>query len=161
MTVAEDATRTATTEAPMLLPILPITDAVLFPNMLMPLIIKNETWIKLIDDAALANKMLAVFWRPEVIEPFDPQTISPIGATAQIVRMMRLQDGRMQVLLQGQSRASIQEFVATEPYPTAMVLPVEDEVDANSLEVEALSRNTLAAFQSVIQISATCPMNWR
>ncbi|NJK79226.1 MAG: endopeptidase La [Chloroflexaceae bacterium] len=157
MTVAEDATRTATTEAPMLLPILPITDAVLFPNMLMPLIIKNETWIKLIDDAALANKMLAVFWRPEVIEPFDPQTISPIGATAQIVRMMRLQDGRMQVLLQGQSRASIQEFVATEPYPTAMVLPVEDEVDANSLEVEALSRNTLAAFQSVIQISATLP----
>lgn len=142
---------------PSILPILPISNAVLFPSMLLPLAISGENWIKLFDDAALSsNKMLAVFWRREPGETFDPQALGRVGAAAQIVRMLRLPDGNMQVLLQGQARVQITEVISTEPYPTARVevLPEETTVP---FEVEALARSVLTTFQQVVQISPNLP----
>ncbi len=146
----------STTSSPLILPILPLSDAVLFPNMLMPLLVQNETWIRLIDEAALANKLLGVFWRPEPHESFSPDQVRPIGAVALIVRLARMPDGRLQVLLQGQARARIEELISTDPYPIARVEVVQDQMD-ESLELEALARNTLNAFQTVVQQSPNLP----
>lgn len=146
----------STTSSPLILPILPLSDAVLFPNMLMPLLIQNETWIRLIDEVALANKLLGVFWRPEPSENFSADQVRPIGAVALIVRLARLPDGRLQVLLQGQARARIVELISTDPYPLARVEVVPDQVE-ESLELEALARNTLSAFQTVVQQSPNLP----
>lgn len=152
---SENAT-TSTTSSPMILPILPLSDAVLFPNMLMPLLVQNETWIRLIDEAALANKLLGVFWRAEPAETFSLDHLRPVGAVAVIVRLARLPDGRLQVLLQGQARARIEELVSNDPYPVARVDIVNDEQD-DSLELEALARNALNAFQMVVQQSPNLP----
>jgi ATP-dependent Lon protease len=150
-------------ESTQVLPILPIHAAVLFPNMLMPLVINGEMWVKLIDDAALANKMLAVFWQQEPQETeepseqsFDMQMLSQTGAIAQIARMSRMPDGTLQILLQGQTRARLGELVSSEPYPVAHVQPLE-EPQEETTEIEALARTVLTTFQQIIHSSQALP----
>lgn len=144
------------TDIPSTLPVLAISNGVLFPSMLMPLAISGEAWVKMVDDAALSNKMLAVFWRKEPGEGFDLSRIGTVGAAAQIVRMLRLPDGTVQVLLQGLARVQIITMVSETPYPVAqlMVLP---EPDVIPLEVEALARNVLTLFQQVVQANPNMP----
>jgi ATP-dependent Lon protease len=140
------------------LPILVVSEAVLFPNMLMPLVVSGEHQVKLVDDAALSNKMLALFWEPEPSEEFKPEQVRPVGAIAQIVRMARLPDDRLQLLLQGQSRAHITRIVSTDPYPTAEVEALEPDAEAEeSVEVEALTRSALERFQNIVQMNASMP----
>lgn len=142
---------------PNVLPVLPISNAILFPSMLMPLAIGNATWIKLVDDAALSeSKMLAVFWRSQSDETFDPAKLGRTGAVAQIMRMLRVPDGNVQVLLQGQERVQIEEIISTEPYPVAR-LQVLTEPTEFPIEIEALARNVLTLFQEVVQASAQLP----
>lgn len=140
------------------LPILPIQAAVLFPNMLMPMMISGEMWIKLIDDAALANKTLAVFWQHRPTEAFEQDALSQTGAVALIVRMARMPDGKLQVMLQGQARARIAQVITSEPYPLAHIEVLAEESEAAvEMEVEGLARRVLETFQQIIQMSQTLP----
>src|SRR3990172_1588520 len=86
------------------LPILPIDNAVLFPAMLLPLGVSGDDWVKLVDEASLSSKMIGVFWRTQPGEGFDPLALARTGTVAQILRMLRLPDGSVQLLLQGQAR---------------------------------------------------------
>jgi len=141
---------------PEVLPLLPIDNAVLFPAMLLPLAISGDSWVKLVDDAALGNKMIGVFWRTQPGDTFDPLALARTGTVAQIVRLLRLPDGGIQLLLQGQVRIQIRQLLVTEPYPTARitVLQAPEEV---SLEVEGLARSALTAFQQVVQLNPSLP----
>jgi ATP-dependent Lon protease len=138
------------------LPILPINDAVLFPNMLMPLVIGGEAWVKLIDDAALSDKMLGIFWESEANDSFDLEKLAPVGVVAAIVRMSRMSDGKLQILLQGRDRARIAQMVSTEPYPVAHLETLPEE-PSESLEIQGLSRRALTTFQQIIQMNQALP----
>src|SRR5437870_9611708 len=83
------------------LPLLPIDNAVLFPGMLLPLVVSSDTWVKLVDETALGSKLIGVFWRTQPGDTFDPLSLARTGTVAQIVRMLRLPDGGIQLLLQG------------------------------------------------------------
>jgi ATP-dependent Lon protease len=109
------------TDIPEELPILPISNAVLFPGMLLPLAISGEIWVRMVDEAALSSKMIGVFWRMQPGEAFDPLALAQTGTAALILRMLRMPDGSVQLLLQGQARIQIQQLLATEPYPLARV----------------------------------------
>ena len=144
------------TDIPCTLPVLAINNGVLFPNMLMPLAISGESWVKMVDDAALSNKMLAVFWRKEPGDTFDLGQMGVIGAAAQIIRMMRLPDGTVQVLLQGLERVQIERMVSEMPYPVAQIT-ILPEPDVIPLEVEAVARNVLTLFQQIVQSNPNMP----
>ncbi len=143
-------------DIPSILPVLAINNGVLFPNMLMPLAISGESWVKMVDDAALSNKMLAVFWRKQPGDTFDLNQIGTVGAAAQIVRMLRLPDGTVQVLLQGLARVQIVAMVSETPYPVAQ-LTILPEPEVIPLEVEAVARNVLTLFQQVVQANPNMP----
>ena len=135
---------------PEVLPLLPIDNAVLFPSMLLPLIISGDPWIKLVDDTALESKMIGVFWRKQPTDSFDPLTLGSTGTAAQIMRLLRLPDGGVQLLLQGQARIKIEQLLATTPYPMARVTVLQAPQE-QSLELEGLARSALTAFQQVVQ----------
>jgi len=141
---------------PEVLPLLPIDNAVLFPGMLLPLIVSGEKWIKLVDDTALESKLIGVFWRTQPADSFDPLTLGSTGTAAQIVRLLRLPDGGVQLLLQGQVRIQIEQLLSTDPYPIAQVrtLQAPEEI---SLEVEGLARSALTAFQQIVQLNPALP----
>ncbi|HJZ49969.1 MAG TPA: S16 family serine protease, partial [Roseiflexaceae bacterium] len=89
-------------------------------------------------------------------DTFDPLTLARTGTAAQIVRLLRLPDGGVQLLLQGQARIQIEQLLSTDPYSMARVrvLRAPQEV---SLEVEALGRSALTAFQQIVQLNPSLP----
>ncbi|ABU58635.1 endopeptidase La [Roseiflexus castenholzii] len=143
-------------DIPEVLPILPLNNVVLFPGMFLPLVVSGDTWVKLVDEAALATKMVGVFMRTQPGEGFDPLALARTGAVALIVRMLRLPHGAVQILVQGQARIQIRQLIVTEPYPQARVAIHRDPA-VLSVEVSGLARAALAAFQQIIQLSPTLP----
>lgn len=135
------------------LPLLLLSNVVIFPGMLTSLVISGEIWIKLIDDAALANKHMAVFWSKQSSE-FDITRLGHVGTMVVIARMLRLPDGNIQVMLQGQERVKIASVVHTDPYPVAMVTVLQDE-STETLEVEGLARTVLTMFQQIVELNSS------
>ncbi|MEF3274507.1 MAG: endopeptidase La [Chloroflexus sp.] len=158
MTV-NDATsvqRSAPAEIPEVLPVLPINNAVLFPGMFLPLIVSGDAWVRLVDEAALSNKIIGVFRRVQAGEEFEPSMLAPTGTAALIVRMIRLPQGGVQLLLQGQVRIKVQHWVTIKPYPQARVSVSRDPTEV-SMEVSGLARAALAGFQQIVELSPNLP----
>jgi ATP-dependent Lon protease len=138
------------------LPLMPLTNVVIFPGMIMSLVISGERWIKLIDDAVLANKTIVVFWSKEPGDEFNPTTLGHIGTLVNITQLLRLPDGNIQVMLQGRARVELADVLRTDPYPFVQVRIVTEPA-ADSLQGEGLARRVLSIFQEVVHLSATMP----
>jgi len=141
---------------PEVLPLLPIDNAVLFPAMLLPLVVSGDAWVKLVDDTALGSKLIGVFWRRQPGDTFDPLALAHTGTAAQIVRLLRLPDGGIQLLLQGQTRIRIEQLLSTDPYPMARVRALQAPEEA-SLELEGLARSARTAFQQIVELNPSLP----
>lgn len=148
--------RPATPEIPEVLPVLPINNAVLFPGMFLPLVVSGDAWVKLVDEVALSTKTIGVFRRAQASEEFDPAALAATGTAAVIVRMMRMPQGGVQLLLQGQARIKVQHWVSLKPYPQARVSISRDPVDV-PVEVSGLARAALAGFQQIVDLSPNLP----
>ena len=131
------------------LPVLPLRDIVIFPFMIVPLYVSRERSIKAVDQALADNRMilLAAQKRQDDEDPTGDD-IYPVGTVALIMRMLKLPDGRIRVLVQGIGRARITGFEEGHPHLHAKVETVtEGEVKEKNLEVEALMRNVKAALE--------------
>lgn len=156
MSEANTFQRPATPDIPEVLPILPINNAVLFPGMFLPLVVSGDAWVRLVDEAALSTKMIGVFRRVQAGEEFEPSMLAPTGTAAMIVRMMRLPQGGVQLLLQGQARIKVQHWVSIKPYPQARV-SISRDPHETSLETSGLARAALAGFQQIVELSPNLP----
>jgi ATP-dependent Lon protease len=145
-----------TPAVPDLLPLLAVADAVMFPAMVVPLIVQGEREVKAIENAALGQKVVGLFWQRQPGEAFDPQAMGQTGTAAYIVRLVRLADGRLQLLLQGLARIQIQQLVYTDPYPVARVRVIADP-EGRSPTLEGLARGVLSLFQEVVQLAPYLP----
>lgn len=143
-------------EIPDVLPVLPINNAILFPGMFLPLVVSGEAWVRLVDEAALSTKIIGVFRRIQSGTEFEPEMLAQTGTAALIVRMMRLPQGGVQLLLQGQARIKVQRWVTVKPYPQAHVTVALDPVDV-SMETTGLARAVLAGFQQIVEQSPNLP----
>jgi ATP-dependent Lon protease len=131
------------------LPVLPLRDIVIFPFMIVPLYVSRDRSIKAVDQALADNRMilLAAQKRQDDEDP-GHDDIYPVGTVALIMRMLKLPDGRIRVLVQGIGRARITGFEDGHPHLQARVEQVmEGEVKEKNLEVEALMRNVKAALE--------------
>ncbi|HSD65892.1 MAG TPA: LON peptidase substrate-binding domain-containing protein, partial [Vicinamibacteria bacterium] len=136
-------------KVPDVLPVLPLRDIVIFPFMIVPLYVSRDRSIKAVDQALAENRMilLAAQRKQDEDDP-GPEDIYPVGTAALIMRMLKLPDGRIRVLVQGLSRARIGAFDEGLPHLQAHVETVgEPEGEKGSLEVEALMRNVKAALE--------------
>src|SRR6188508_3403010 len=106
-----------TPKVPEVLPVLPLRDIVIFPFMIVPLYVSRERSIKAVDQALSDNRMilLAAQKRQDDEDP-GPDDIFTVGTVALIMRMLKLPDGRIRVLVQGIGRARIQSFEDGHPH---------------------------------------------
>jgi ATP-dependent Lon protease len=141
---------------PELLPFLTLSDAVVFPSMVVPLIVQGEREVKAIENAALGQKVVGLFWRRKPGAGFDPQDIGQTGTAAHLVRLMRLANGSIQLLLQGLARIQIQQLVHTDPYPLARVRSLPDPSE-RSTALEGQARGALSLFQEVVNLAPYLP----
>jgi ATP-dependent Lon protease len=125
------------------LPLLPLRDIVIYPFMIVPLFVSREKSIRAVDDALGEHRMILLDCQKDLDKEEPGQDdLYKVGTVAVIMRMLKLPDGRIRILVQGVSRAKV-ESVDTTGNCLRARLKVMPEVLApeRSLEVEALMRN--------------------
>jgi len=131
------------------LPLLPLRDIVIYPFMIVPLFVSREKSIRAVDEALGQHRMILLTCQKD-LDKEEPQQedLYDVGTVAVIMRMLKLPDGRIRILVQGVSRAKVESINATGEYLQAR-LQVMTEVLApeRSLEVEALMRNIRASME--------------
>jgi ATP-dependent Lon protease len=141
---------------PEILPVLPVRDSVIFPRMVIPLMIQDETHKRIVNDALQANKMIAVslIRNPETAEEEGVQ-VHEVGTAGLIVKMNKNTEGTM-VAVQGLTRIALKEFVTSEPYLKARVEALEEEEEIDQ-EVEAMVANIRGLFKVIVELSPYLP----
>jgi len=128
---------------PEILPVIPIRDLIVYPFIIVPLSIGREQSVAAIE-AALGEhrKVVLTGQRDGALENPGEDGLYEIGTVAMIMRMLKLPDGKMRVLVQGLSRCKIEYYTLSEPYREAKITMLEDEIPSGSaLEIEALMRH--------------------
>jgi len=145
----------ATTEryrVPETLPILPLRDAVLFPDLVMPLVVGREKSIRLIDDALKGDHIIGVVTQKDAqVEDPTPGDLHEIGVAALITKMIRMQDGTLRVIVQGLTRIRIRELIAVDPYFKARVRVLYEDY-APSVELDALMQQAKELFEKLAEM---------
>ena len=113
---------------PDVLPILPLTNTVLFPGVVIPINAGRDKSIKLIKDANKSSKLIGVVAQRNINDE-NPgiENIYGVGTVAKILRVLKMPDGNTTVIIQGKKRFKIKSIVKTDPYIQATVDPVSDE----------------------------------
>ncbi len=153
-----DTTQQAQPEIPKNLPILPIQEAVIYPFMrLSSLVVGGKHWVKMVDDALLGKKVIALFWYDsEQDREIDLLSLGRTGTAAQVIKMLRLPEGSLQLLVQGLARVQIQRVTQTQPYPLAEVQVCYDRAKP-SVELEGMVRSALGLLQEVVSMAPYLP----
>src|ERR1700745_2973191 len=129
--------------------LLPLRDIVIYPFMIVPLFVSREKSIRAVDEALGEHRMILLTCQKD-LDKEEPQQsdLYKVGTVAVIMRMLKLPDGRIRILVQGVSRASV-ESVDSGGQCLHARLQVMPEVLApeRSLEVEALMRNVRASME--------------
>ncbi|HET6899760.1 MAG TPA: endopeptidase La [Vicinamibacteria bacterium] len=143
------ASKDETPKVPEVLPVLPLRDIVIFPFMIVPLYVSRERSIKAVDAALADNRMiLLTAQKRQDDEDPGPDDMFTVGTVALIMRMLKLPDGRIRVLVQGVGRARIKTFEEGHPFLQARIESIaEPEPTEKGLELEALMRNVKAALE--------------
>jgi len=113
---------------PEVLPILPLTNTILFPGVVIPINAARDKSIKLINDANKSNKLIGVVAQKDIkIENPSIENIFNIGTVAKILRVLKMPDGNTTVIIQGKKRFKIKSVVKTDPYIQATINSITDK----------------------------------
>ncbi len=139
-----------TPKIPAILPVLPLRDIVIFPFMIVPLYVSRERSIKAVDHALAENRMILLLAQKKQDEE-DPtgEGLYTVGTVALIMRMLKLPDGRIRVLVQGVGRGRVTGFEEDQQFLKATIEPINEPAaeTAEQLPVEALMRNVKSALE--------------
>ncbi len=136
------------------LPVLPLRDIVIYPFMIVPLFVSREKSIRAVDEALGENRMILLASQKD-LDKEEPggEDLYHIGTVAVIMRMLKLPDGRIRILVQGVARAAIESVEAGGEYLRAHLSVVpETPAPERSLEVEALVRNVRASMEKAANL---------
>ena len=155
----EDEEEMNNEELPDSLPILPLRNTVLFPGVVIPISAGRDKSIKLINDANAAGKVIGVVSQiNEEDEDPSKDDINKIGTVARILRVLKMPDGNVTVILQGKKRFEIAEVVSEEPYITATIKEVsEKRPKKNDTEFNAIIDSLKELAIKIIQESPNIP----
>ncbi|MFL6006554.1 MAG: endopeptidase La, partial [Gaiellaceae bacterium] len=148
---------TETPDLPPVMPVLPLKETVVFPESMTPLAIGQERSIKLIDDVAAGERLLAlVTVKNEDAEPPGFEDLYDVGTAAIVHKLIRVPDGSLRILVQGIQRIHLDVPAGHDPYLMAEFSPLADELE-ETREVEALTRNVQSLFARVIALVPYLP----
>src|SRR5947208_11398800 len=131
------------------LPILGLSDIVIFPAMVAPLLVDTAQSIRLIDDVVEGDRLLGlVLQRKAEVENPQPEDLYESGCAARVLKMLKFPDNTVRVLVEGLWRFRIKEYETQIPYLRAKVEILKD-ITSDTVELAALARNAPRQFQEV------------
>jgi len=144
---------------PIELPLLPLRDVVVFPHMVIPLFVGRPKSIKALEIAMAAERAIMLVAQKAAAK--DEPVVSDmfeVGCLATILQMLKLPDGTVKVLVEGQQRACVNRIDDGETHFVANVTPLMAEVDtANENEIEALRRAVMQQFDQYVKLNKKIP----
>jgi ATP-dependent Lon protease len=149
----EAPSRVSSSSLPERLPILGLSDIVIFPGMVAPLLVETAQSTRLIDDVVGGERLLGVALqrKPEAENPL-PHEMHDVGCAARVLKMLKFPDNTVRVLVEGLWRIRIKEYSSTDPYLCASFELIKD-ITEDSVEVTAMLRNAQSQFQEIIKLS--------
>jgi ATP-dependent Lon protease len=137
----------------LLLPLLPLRDIVVFPYMVAPLFVGRSKSVKALSDAMNTDKRVFLSTQKKAgIDNPTEKDISPVGTIAKILQLLRLPDGTVKALIEGQSRASIVRFIRNPDFLQVALKPIAD-TEILPAECEALIRAIHDSFDEYANVN--------
>ncbi|WP_026607027.1 endopeptidase La [Methylocapsa acidiphila] len=134
-------------------PVLPLRDIVVFPHMIVPLFVGREKSIRALEEVMKADKLILLATQINASDE-DPATgaIFTTGTLASVLQLLKLPDGTVKVLVEGQVRAKVHGYVRTDDFYEAEAEAIADE-PMDKVEVEALARSVVAEFEGYVKLN--------
>lgn len=136
------------------LPLLPVRDVVVFTYMILPLFVGRDKSIRAVDTAMAKDRLLLLATQSDAaVENPAPEDIYGVGTVAMIIRMFKLPDGRVKVLVQGLGKARIINYAETKPFYQVKIEQIpEQKIDKMGVEAEALMRNACDQTEKILDL---------
>lgn len=141
------------------LPVLPLRDVVVYPHMVIPLFVGREKSILALEAAMMADKQILLIAQKSSKDD-DPSTddIYNVGTISSILQLLKLPDGTVKVLVEGEKRASLDKLEEKDKYLNATLTVIADEpVEKESQEIEILVRSLISQFEQYIKLNKKIP----
>ncbi|MGD0206690.1 MAG: endopeptidase La [Verrucomicrobiota bacterium] len=139
------------------LPILGLSDIVIFPGAVVPLLVETGPSLRLIDDIVAGDRLFAAVLqrKPEIAEPL-PEDLHEVGCVSRLSKMVKFPDGTARVLVEGLWRIRIGKYALPAPYLRASYELLRDETE-DSIELQAMLRNAHRQFEDIARMSNALP----
>jgi len=140
------------------LPVLPLRDVVVYPHMVLPLFVGRDRSIQSIDLAMGDNKKIVLIAQKDP-DHDDPAVddLYQVGTLATILQLLKLPDGTVKVLVEGEQRVTIDKIILDEKKFTADVSVLEDVLDLKDQELDVLVRTVTSAFENYVKLNKKVP----
>ena len=141
-------------EIPKNLPMLPVRDIVVFPYMILPLYVGRESSIRAVEESLAKNRLIFLASQKEITEENPTESsIYRVGTIAMIMRMRKLSDGRVKILIQGISKGRITQYCKAKPNFEVEVEKIDEAGPAGTaIEFEAMIRNAKEQLEKIIAL---------
>ena len=148
---------------PDVLPTLPLRDVVVYPYVIIPLTISREKSLRAVDTALVENRMILLLSQKQTeMENPGTEDLYTVGTAAIIMRVIKLPDGRVRVLVQGLQRVRVEYFTETEAQFKAKVeILTEPAIGEHNIELDALLRSVKQTLEKVVTLGRELPQDVR
>ncbi|MCX7049362.1 MAG: endopeptidase La [Candidatus Sumerlaeota bacterium] len=170
---SEPTARADSERLPEVLPVLPVQSIVVFPFMIAPVMVNEKASITLVEESLVASKILGMFTTPPGKDETDPKTMLPtprtsliadaktnlsaeiysVGTAARILKMLKIPDGSIRLLIHGLQRIQFGHIIQTEPYLKSRI-EICAETGSDDKETQALIKNAHSILEKMVQMSA-------
>ena len=146
-------------EIPDVLPLLPIRDIVIYPYMMLPLFVGRDVSIRAVEESLSRDRLIFLVAQKNSAEDNPtPADIYRVGTVASIMRMLKLADGRVKILVQGLSKGEVENYLRERPFFEVKIRKVaEPAMQEVSIEVEALMRNVKEKIEQILNLKNLPP----
>ena len=143
-------------DVPSELPILPMSNILVFPYVVAPIIISDEKRMAVINEALSERKMVGLFVQKNKSDSDETIELHEVGTAVFLLKMFRIPDGSMGLMVQGLSRIQLQELTQDDPYLKGKVQSIPEDT-SQSVKIEALRREVVEIYQEIINLSPFLP----
>ncbi len=139
-------------------PVLPLRDVVVYPHMVIPLFVGRDKSIRALDAAMASDKqILLIAQKSADVDDPGVKDLHTIGTLANILQLLKLPDGTVKVLVEGNQRARIDSYLTTDETFTARITPLSEPLAADEREQEVLMRSAVSLFDGYVKLNKKVP----
>ncbi|MDX1440063.1 MAG: LON peptidase substrate-binding domain-containing protein, partial [Rubricoccaceae bacterium] len=143
---------------PETLPVLALRNTVLYPGVVLPITVGRDASLKLVKDAYAGDGMVGVVAQKSAdTENPDAEDLYSVGTAASILKLIKMPDGSVSIVIQGKRRFNIEEYVQTDPYHRARVTPIEETTEDDAVELEGRVRSIKELAIQIVNMSPNLP----